>query len=176
MDELDRIFAWNDALDDSSYYEILGVLEIADDEAIGRAFRALSLAFHPDVHVGADSRVRAIVERIFQRGVEAHRVLSDPELRLRYDVALRKGQLRLDERASRRSAPSSPAKPLDAICRSAGAKLCAQRAGKLLVAGDFRAAKTELERALDYDGGANPELVQRIADLELALYAGGDAP
>ena len=29
--------------------------------------------------------------------------------------------------------------------------------------------------ALEYDGGANPELVARIADLELAIYAMGGA-
>jgi DnaJ-class molecular chaperone len=173
MDDLDRIFAWDESLEHSSYYEILGVLEIADDAALRRAFHAFSLAFHPDAHRGAGEALRNAVRRVFQRGAEAYRVLCDPELRVRYDMGLRKGQLRLAEGASTRPAATSAGKSLDAICRSAGAKLSAQKADKLLARGDLAAAKEELDRALAYDGGVNPELSARIADLELAIYAMG---
>ena len=172
-DSAKRIFAWDDALDDSSYYEILGVLEIADDEALRSAFHAFSRAFHPDAHIGAGVDVQSAVRRVFQRGAEAYHVLRDPELRIRYDMALAKGQLRLADPTSRPPETSSAGKPLDVICRSAGAKLAAQKADKLLARGELAAAKAELERALEYDGGANPELATRIADLEIAIYAMG---
>jgi curved DNA-binding protein CbpA len=172
-DSLKRIFEWDEALDESSYYEILGVLEIADADALRSAFHAFSRAFHPDAHIGEGDEVQSAVRRVFQRGAEAYHVLRDPELRIRYDMALAKGQLRLSDPTSRPPQTSSAGKPLDAICRSAGAKLSAQKADKLLGRGELEAAKAELDRALQYDGGANPELAARIADLEIAIYAMG---
>ena len=174
-DSVKRIFAWDEALDESSYYEILGVLEIADTDGLRTAFHVFSQAFHPDAHIGASDDVQSAVRRVFQRGAEAYHVLRDPELRIRYDMALAKGQLRLADPTSRPPQTSSAGKPLDAICRSAGAKLSAQKADKLLARGELEAAKAELDRALQYDGGANPDLAARIADLEIAIYAmGGD--
>jgi curved DNA-binding protein CbpA len=173
-DELDRIAHWARVLDDSSYYEVLGVLEIADDEAIRRAFRDSARAFHPDLHRDADPELVATLTRLFERSAEAYRVLSDPELRVRYDMLLRKGQLRLAPSAvAQRPASPSESRALDELCRSAGAKLSAQRAAKLLAEGDLLGAKRELERALDSDGGANLALQERLADLDVALYAMG---
>jgi hypothetical protein len=37
-DTLERLLTWADVLDDSSYYEILGVLEICDGEALREAY------------------------------------------------------------------------------------------------------------------------------------------
>ena len=45
---LERLQEWNEVLDDSTYYEILGVLEICDDEALREAFRDFALTFHPE--------------------------------------------------------------------------------------------------------------------------------
>jgi curved DNA-binding protein CbpA len=86
--DLARIDAWIEVLDDASYYELLGVLPLADDAALRRAFHEFARAFHPDSHVGADASTLEKVRRVFQRGAEAYRVLADPELRLRYDLAL----------------------------------------------------------------------------------------
>ncbi len=175
MDEqFDRVRRWVEVLDDSSYYEILGVLEIADDRAIREAFHQFSLAFHPDVHVGAGEELLAAVRRLFQRGAEAYRVLSHPELRVRYDMALAKGHLRLQARDVPTGAVlERAAKPLHELCRSAGAKLAAQKADKLIGAGDLPGAKRELEKALQFDGGANPALSERLEAIEVALYAMG---
>ncbi len=169
------IAEWSAVLDHSSYYEILGVLEIADDEALRDAFHQFSLAFHPDRHRGADRELVADVTRIFQRGAEAYRVLTDPELRVRYDMGLAKGQLRL---VMRRTTPppgtTERVQPLHELCRSPGAKLAAQKADKLLAVGDLQAAKREIERALEYDGGNNSALTERLDALAVALYAQGD--
>ena len=99
-DDRARIAEWEDVLDDSSYYELLGVLELADNDAVRQAFHRFSLAFHPDRHLDSDRETLARVTRIFQRGAEAVRVLTDPELRIRYDMGLRRGELRLMLRKS----------------------------------------------------------------------------
>src|SRR5262245_46744811 len=93
---------WEDVLDDANYYEILGVLEIADADAVRQAFHDFSLGFHPDAHPGVDPDVQARLTRVFQRGVEAYRVLSVPESRAAYDLALAKGELRLEGGAATR--------------------------------------------------------------------------
>jgi DnaJ-class molecular chaperone len=74
----ERIRQWTEVLDDSTYYEILGVLEIAGEASIKQAFHEFALAFHPDSHQGADPETLRQVQRVFQRGAEAYRVLSHP--------------------------------------------------------------------------------------------------
>ncbi len=176
---LERLLDWDEVLDDSTYYEILGVLEICDDEALREAFRHFALAFHPDLYREEDENVQRKVRRIFQRGAEAYRVLTDRELRVRYDLAMTRGARRMEEVVARKS-EAPPAvdlkKPLDVLCRSGGAKLCAQKASKLIEKGDLVGAKSELEKALAYDGGANTALVERLEALALVLYAAGNAP
>jgi curved DNA-binding protein CbpA len=174
---LERLWAWADVLDDSNYYEILGVLEICDDEALRQAYHEFALSFHPDLFRDEDERVQALVRQVFQRGTEAYRVLTDKELRIKYDMALQRGKNRLDAAlAPRAEAPPpapGPQKKLDELARSAGAKLCAQKAAKLIEKGDLAGAKAELERAMQFDGNANPGLAERLEALALALYAGG---
>jgi len=166
---LDRahLTAWNEVLDDASYYEILGVLEIADAEAIRSAFHEFSLAFHPDAQPHGDDAARRIATRIFRRGVEAYQALILPERRAAYDLALAKGELRLDVDPDG-TAPDraeTGAHSLDEICRSKAAKLYAKRAEALITDGDLTAATHELFRALRAEEGENPELAERIAAL-----------
>ncbi|AEA25664.1 chaperone DnaJ domain protein [Pseudonocardia dioxanivorans CB1190] len=61
------------------YYEVLGVSRDAGPEELQQAFRRLARANHPDVNKdpGAEERFKEINE--------AYQVLSDPELRKRYD-------------------------------------------------------------------------------------------
>lgn len=173
--DIERIHRWADVLDDSTYYEILGVLEIADEAGIREAFHRFSLAFHPDVHVGAGEDLLSVTRRLFQRGAEAYRVLSHPELRMRYDMALAKGHLRLEgDDVPKQPAIATGVKSLDELCRSAAAKLCAQKADKLISSGDLLAAKRELMMALYHDGNANPDLAERLDALDVALFAMGD--
>lgn len=165
--DLEHLRAWDDVLDDASYYEILGVLEIADPDAIRRAFHDFSLAFHPDAQSAGDEEAKAIALRIFRRGVEAYRALSVPEQRTAYDLALAKGELRLGAGSGTRveDRPEGSARSLDELCRSPGAKLYAKRAEDLITAGDLKAATHELYRALRAEDGDNPELAERIAAL-----------
>ena len=109
--------------------------------------------------------------RVFQRGVEAYRVLSVPESRTAYDLVLAKGELRLEGGAATRI--DTGARSLDEVCRSPGAKLYAKRAEELIAAGELEKATSELYRALRAEEGENPELLERIhAVTALARLAG----
>lgn len=174
---LERLESWDEVLDDSSYYEILGVLEICDEAALRQAYHDFALSFHPDLFRDHPEPVQARVRRIFQRGTEAYRVLGNRELRIKYDLGLRRGKRRFEEALAPRSETPDPQKalakkrPLDELCRSGGAKLAAQKAQKLLEKGEVEAAVGELQKALGYDGGANAALSEQIDELEIVLYA-----
>lgn len=168
-----RIFEWDSLIDQSSYYEVLGVLEIADTGAIRKAFHEFALAFHPDAFPEADAETSEALCRVFERGAEAYRVLSRHETRSQYDLALAKGQLRLDDSVPPPLlARQSDIRSLDELCHSAAARRYAKRAEDMITAGDLSAAKRELQLALREDGD-NPDLVERLDAIDLALYAMG---
>jgi DnaJ-class molecular chaperone len=171
--DIERVYEWAAVLDDSTYYELLGVLEIADDAALKAAFHEFALAFHPDCHMDFDFHTASVSRQVFQRGAEAYRVLSHPELRPRYDLALAKGQLRLGGNEVPRVANVGVgAKSLDELCRTASAKRYANRADALISEGDLSGAKRELMLAIREDG-QNADLAERLDALDLALFAMG---
>ena len=172
--ELDRahLGAWDEVLDESSYYEILGILHIADGGAIREAFHEFALAFHPDAQLDLDPREREMVQRIFQRGVEAYRVLSTDEQRAAYDLLLAKGMLRMEAPSVRED---TGARSLDELCESAAAKLYAKRAEAFITQGELGRAADELLRALRAEEGANPQLAERLQSLN-ALVRLGSGP
>jgi curved DNA-binding protein CbpA len=61
------------------FYELMQLSPNADTETIESVFRHLAKKFHPDNAVSADTAR-------FRQIVEAHRTLSDPEIRAGYDV------------------------------------------------------------------------------------------
>ena len=63
------------------YYKILGVDKNADDKEIKKSYRKLALKFHPDKNPGNKE-----AEKKFKDISEAYRVLSDKDLRQRYDM------------------------------------------------------------------------------------------
>ncbi|HEY4156707.1 MAG TPA: DnaJ domain-containing protein, partial [Polyangiaceae bacterium] len=149
---LARLIDWAEVLDDSNYYELLGVLEIADPAGVQNAFHEFCLAFHPDAHPDCDPETSTLVRQVFQRGAEAYHVLSHPELRARYDLALATGQLRLVASDAPRSIAPPGVQSLESLCQSAAARLHATRADALISSGDLGAAKGELMLAVRADG------------------------
>ena len=67
------------ALAYTDYYEVLGVPNDADQDAIRRAYRKLARKYHPDLNSDTDAEDR------FKELGEAYEVLSDPDKRGRYD-------------------------------------------------------------------------------------------
>jgi curved DNA-binding protein len=62
------------------FYEVLGVPKNADQSDIQRAYRKLARQHHPDVNKDPSAETR------FKEISEAYDVLSDPDLRKRYDA------------------------------------------------------------------------------------------
>jgi molecular chaperone DnaJ len=62
------------------FYQILGVPETADDNAIKKAYRKLAKQYHPDANPGNRQ-----AENKFKEISEAHDVLSDKQKRAQYD-------------------------------------------------------------------------------------------
>jgi len=62
------------------YYEVLGVGKDADAEEIKRAYRRLAMKHHPDRNPGDPE-----AEALFKEASEAYQVLSQTEMRARYD-------------------------------------------------------------------------------------------
>ena len=66
--------------DRRDFYEALGVARDASPEEIQRAYRKLARTYHPDVNKAPDAEER------FKEVSEAYDVLSDPDMRRRYDA------------------------------------------------------------------------------------------
>ena len=67
------------------YYNILGVNRDASEDEIKKAFRKLSLNWHPDKHVNDSEADKKAAEEKFKDIAEAYGVLSDKEKRDKYD-------------------------------------------------------------------------------------------
>lgn len=67
------------------YYNILGVSKDASDDDIKKAFRKLSLKWHPDKHANDSEAKKKEAEEKFKEIAEAYGVLSDKEKRDKYD-------------------------------------------------------------------------------------------
>jgi curved DNA-binding protein CbpA len=81
----EALVGWLAVIDKVSYYELLGVRPDAGQDQIRRAFHGFAATFHPDTHAVRPPDERAAISRIFTRGTEAYRVLSDTTLKSRYD-------------------------------------------------------------------------------------------
>jgi curved DNA-binding protein CbpA len=172
-DDLERLRAWTEVVEESSYYELLGVLDLADAAAIQAAFHEFALAFHPDLYESGTEQVRAAARYVFRRGAEAYRVLSDPELRPKYDLALARGHLRLLGGEPAQRVVEGALQSLDDLCKTPAARHAARRADELIGKGDLSGARRLLKDALAHDGYDNAALEERIEALDLALFAMG---
>jgi curved DNA-binding protein CbpA len=66
-----------------NYYEILGISRNATPEEIKKAYRKLSMKFHPDKNEGD-----AFFEEMFKKIQEAYEVLSNASKRHQYNAML----------------------------------------------------------------------------------------
>lgn len=67
------------------YYGILGIAQHASPRELKKAFRRCGLEHHPDKVQDKSQEERDYHETMFKECVEAHDLLSDPEVRAKYD-------------------------------------------------------------------------------------------
>jgi len=115
-----------------NYYEVLGVSSDASPVVVRKAFRQLVARFHPDRFAG-EERLRA--ETRFQEITEAFNVLRNPKAREQYDSEL-----------SIQGESNSPVMSREEIARRYTIK-----GSQLYKEGDYPAAMTALQRAVDHD-------------------------
>jgi curved DNA-binding protein CbpA len=151
------------ALDELDYYALLGIAQDANVDEIKAGFRAFARRYHPDRFV-VDPERAAKAMRVYQRGTEAYRVLTNLEQRRLYDEQRSRGQLRLDPATARRSArPSGAAGQRDSCAPRARPFLA--KAEQALKTKDYQQAKLNLQIALQHDA-SNVGLRQKLTEVE----------
>lgn len=89
------------------YYQILGILDTANQEEIRRAYHSLALLWHPDMHIGESPERIAAAEENFKIIAQAYEILSDPQKRIEYDRHRACYNQRVEQRNYQRSARQS---------------------------------------------------------------------
>ena len=177
----DAITQWLAALDSMSYYEIFRIERDASPDALRDGFHAFAESFHPDSHHWRHPTEQSAIGYIFKRGTEAYRVLSDPQLRFRYDEALANGILRpenliVDADGARSLSLRPPGaaggtglghRLIDKV-RTPGARPFVLRVEELAKKGDPQQAKLQLVMAMHMDP-ENPALEAYAKELDAAI-------
>ncbi len=93
VSEVARLY---EGLERLTYYDFLGLTTRSDYIEVREAFYVRAQRFHPDRFVSLEAMaVKKAVYAVYKRMTEAYQVLSDPELRRRYDDTRAEGRLRL---------------------------------------------------------------------------------
>ncbi len=167
MSEDAAIFALLKSFVGKNYYELLGVAPDAGAGTVRSRFHKLAAKYHPDGYANSAVETRAAVVQVFKRIVEAYQVLSHDELRVRYERALARGELRIDP-MDKGTIPPPALRTLVTLAHSQRAKAFAREADRLIGEGKLKEAKMQLKLALSNDGD-NPELMERLNILQETL-------
>lgn len=170
------VLAWAAMLDRVDY---LALLQLPADRPIEESelrqgFHRFALAFHPDRWREAHDDVRSAAIAVYCLGAEAYKVLQDPLLRKRYLRLRAAGKLRMPPDEIAQSARAEGGESFEAMVRSPQAIPFAKRADELMLAGNVRQAKLQVQLALAKDPG-NARLEERLADLAEVVKALGPA-
>lgn len=76
---------------EKNYYDILGVKKDASKDDIRRAFKKLSVKYHPDKHINDSEEDKKKAEEKFKEINEAYETLSDDKKRQEYDNPISEG-------------------------------------------------------------------------------------
>ncbi len=156
-----------EALDTSSYYQVLAVNPNDPQEVIRKAFHRRSVQLHPDRHRGTPEPVRGRVYAIYKRMTEAYGVLIDPDLRRAYDAGLEEGRLRYDEEW----VVARPQTARESL-RNPAAQRYYQATLDAVADGDFNGAELNLRLAISHEGETQ-HLMEMLAALRTRGPTGG---
>lgn len=159
-----RDVADEDPLDKLDYYELLRIEETANADDVRRAFHEFAMRYHPDRYAGADEAKQERAAAIYRRGAEAYRVLTDVELRRKYDDGLKKGLLRYEEPKATTQRPGGGVLEV----KNLRARPFFQKALEMIKAGDFKGAKLNLSLALNHEPD-NDLLKQKLEEVKAKL-------
>ena len=182
--DADALRQWLATLDSISYYQLFNLAPDATYDDLRNGFHAFAESFHPDGHQWRHPNEQAAISYIFKRGTEAYRVLSDPQLRPRYDQALANGILRPEslivDAEGPRSMSGTARAPgigigtrLSDKVRNPGARPFVLRVEELAKKGDPQQAKLQLVMAMHMDRG-NPALEAYGKELDELIKAKAD--
>lgn len=167
---------WLHVLDDLSYYDLFRVAPAASFDEVRLGFHVFCETFHPDAHMSRPPGEREAVSRIFKRGTEAYRILSEPQLRSLYDQAIAQGGRPADIVVSMKSAQGQdstgnkgPVSLSDKI-KNAAARPFVRRAEELFKKGDTAQAKIQLVLAMHLEPN-NAALIEFQGQLQGAKKA-----
>lgn len=160
-------------LDQTSYYDLLGVTSASSLTEIRSAFYRLSADLHPDrYHQLTDRKLKERLETIYARICEGYRVLSTPDKRTAYMRVLSEGKKRLTSTDRESRAPQSPE---DSIKHEEAKKFF--RLGTIsLGSKDFKGAVMNFNFARSFEP-SSPIINQKLAEAQAGLSKpGGPGP
>ncbi len=152
-------------MQEQNYYEVLGVAPNASVDGVTGAYDELSLQFHPDRLRHLDSEdAREMALTIYVRIGDAYRTLRDPNERLRYEQALKKGEGGTKQAATKRS--SQKVQTFADLSDAPNAKKYLVLAQKALIGGDKKMALAHLRFAQtqDEDNGLIARKIEQLDD------------
>jgi DnaJ-class molecular chaperone len=149
-----------EGLEELSYYDFLGLRPGCDYVAVRDGFYSRAQRYHPDqyVHRGGETLKQAVYE-VFKRMTEAYNVLLDPELRVLYDDARKRGEARLSEVARARRSTQEERQVSNTFAR-----IYLRSAKKKLARGMVVPAWIDAKLALSLESA--PPLQRLLADIE----------
>ena len=144
------------------YYQLLGIIRIANADQIRSAFHRFAREHHPDNFVGSPEETERHTE-LYQHGSEAYRVLLDPLKRKIYDEGLDRGVARYSEdRAQETRRSMRP--PGGVALRSSKARVFFSRAHRAMQSQDWAQAKLNLQMAVQNEPD-NDELKAKLEEV-----------
>ncbi|GMI43201.1 hypothetical protein TrCOL_g2603 [Triparma columacea] len=84
------------------HYEILGIPVLSPPSVVSKAYKKLSLKYHPDKQRGKSDEQRKVAEDMFMKVKSSYEVLKDEKLKLAYDETILKEKRKAERELERR--------------------------------------------------------------------------